>query len=77
MSAVQAAVYDFASELQHDRRVSDATFARAAEHLDHQSLIDLVALCGYYGLIAMVLNVALVPVPEGAPELDEPPAAAR
>jgi len=76
MSAAQAAVYDFARELQRERQVSDATFARAAEHLDRQSLIDLVALCGYYGLIAMVLNVALVPVPAGAPALDDPPAAA-
>jgi len=71
MSEVQAAVYDFASELQRDHRVSDATFARAAEHLDRRSLIDLVGLCGYYALIAMVLNVAQVPVPEGAPELEE------
>jgi 4-carboxymuconolactone decarboxylase len=71
MSEVQAAVYDFASELQRERQVSDATFARAAEHLDRRSLIDLLGLCGYYALIAMVLNVALVPVPEGAPELEE------
>lgn len=76
MSPVQAAVYDFASELQREGRVGDAAFARAAEHLDRQSLIDLVALCGYYGLIAMVLNVALVPVPEGAPELEDPRPAA-
>jgi 4-carboxymuconolactone decarboxylase len=75
MSAAQAAVYDFASELQRDGRVSDSIFARAGEHLDRRSLIDLVALCGYYALIAMVLNVAEVPVPEGAPELDDPPAA--
>ena len=71
MSPVQAAVYDFASELQRERRVSDATFARAGEHLDRRSLMDLVGLCGYYALIAMVLNVAEVPVPEGPPELDE------
>jgi 4-carboxymuconolactone decarboxylase len=76
LSAAQAAVYDFASELHSDGRVSDSTFARAAEHLDRRSLIDLVALCGYYSLIAMVLNVAEVPVPEGAPELADPPPAA-
>jgi 4-carboxymuconolactone decarboxylase len=70
MSPVQAAVYDFASELHRERRVSDATFALAREHLDRRSLMDLVGLCGYYGLIAMVLNVAEVPVPEGAAELE-------
>jgi 4-carboxymuconolactone decarboxylase len=71
MSPMQAAVYDFASELHRERRVSDATFARAAEHLDRRSLMDLVGLCGYYALIAAVLNVAEVPVPEGAPELED------
>lgn len=71
MSPMQAAAYDFASELHRERRVSDATFARAAEQLDRRCLIDLVGLCGYYALIAMVLNVAEVPVPDGQPELSE------
>jgi 4-carboxymuconolactone decarboxylase len=71
MSPMQAAVYDFASELHRERRVSDATFARAAEHLDRRSLMDLVGLCGYYALIAGVLNVAEVPLPEGVPPLPE------
>jgi 4-carboxymuconolactone decarboxylase len=70
MSAVQTAVYEFASELHRERQLSDATFARAAEHLDRRSLMDLVGLCGYYTLIAMVLNVAEVPVPDGEPELE-------
>ena len=49
--------------------MSDATFARAAEHFDRRTLMDLTGLCGYYALIAMVLNVAEVPVPDGKPEL--------
>jgi 4-carboxymuconolactone decarboxylase len=71
MTAVQEAVYDFANELHRERRVSDATFARAVEHLDRRCLMDLVGLCGYYTLIAMVLNVAEVPLPDGAPALAE------
>ena len=71
MSPAQAAVHDFCAELHRERRVSDPTFARAGEHLERRSLMDLVGLCGYYALIAMVLNVAEVPVPEGPPELPE------
>jgi hypothetical protein len=33
--------------------------------------MDLVGLCGYYALIAGVLNVAEVPLPEGVPPLPE------
>ena len=68
MSAAQAAVYDFASELQRAGRVSDATFARAPS-------ISTAAPDRSGGplrllrLIAMVLNVAEVPVPDGKPEL--------
>src|SRR5688572_24221903 len=71
LTPIQAAVYDFVSELHRDHRVSDATFARAAEHFDRRTLMDLTGLCGYYALIAMVLNVAEVPVPEGEPELTD------
>lgn len=71
LTPVQAAVYDLASELHCEHRVSDTTFARAAEHFDRRALMDLTGLCGYYALIAMVLNTAEVPVPEGKPELTD------
>jgi 4-carboxymuconolactone decarboxylase len=29
-----------------------------------RGVIDLTGLCGYYGLLAMVMNVARTPVPE-------------
>ncbi|TCW85204.1 4-carboxymuconolactone decarboxylase [Burkholderia sp. SRS-46] len=51
-----ALVYAFASELYDTRRVSDATFARAEERFGHEVVVNLVALLGYYALVAMTLN---------------------
>ena len=62
----EAIVYEFAVELERNRSVSDATYARARERLGEQGIIDLVGICGYYGLLGMVMNVARTPLPAGA-----------
>ena len=70
MDADQRVVYDFASELHRERSVSDATYAAVVERFGERGLIDLVAACGYYVAVAMTLNVARVPLPDGvAPPL--------
>jgi len=66
MSAEEAVVHDFLQELHENRGVSDATYARAVELFGERGVIDLCGLCGYYSLLAMVLNVARTPLPEGA-----------
>lgn len=58
---IQAAVFDFAVELHLDRRVSDATYAKATDLLGTKSVVDLVGICGYYTLISMTINVFDVP----------------
>jgi 4-carboxymuconolactone decarboxylase len=66
----EAAVYDFISELHEKRGVSDATFERIVKPFGEQGVIDLIALTGYYTLLAMVLNVGQEPLPAGkAPPL--------
>lgn len=60
------AVYAFCSELHANGTVSDATYARITALLGEQGAIDLCAICGHYSLLAMVLNVARTPLPEGA-----------
>ena len=65
LSRVRTAVYDFCIELHEEGRVSEATFERALDVLDRHRLMDLIGLCGYYTLIALVLNVAHMPVPDG------------
>ena len=70
MDADQRLVWSFCTELHRDRGVSDATYAAAAARFGEQGVIDLIAVSGYYVLVAMVLNVSRVPLPEGvAPPL--------
>jgi len=66
MAEDEAAVYDFCGELQRNRSVSDATYARAAKRFGEQGVIDMTGLTGYYTVLAMIMNVARTPLPEGA-----------
>lgn len=61
MSAEEAFVYDFTSELTTHRGVSDATYNECVERLGERGAIDLVGLIGYFALVSMVLNVARTP----------------
>jgi len=62
----EAAVYAFARELLENRRVSDATYARAKDALGPRGLVNLVGILGYYALISMTLVAFEVALPEGA-----------
>ncbi|TDR89677.1 carboxymuconolactone decarboxylase family protein [Enterovirga rhinocerotis] len=66
--ADEQAVYAFASELLRNRVVSQATYDRAVEVLGAKTVVELVGILGYYGLISMTINAFEVPVPEGAKE---------
>ena len=61
----EAAVYDFCMELLRTHGVSDPTYARMAEHLGENGVIDAIGILGYYQLLAMVMNTARTPLPEG------------
>ena len=67
MAGDETVVHDFLQELQRNHQVSDATYDRALELFGERGVIDLCGLCGYYSLLAMVLNVARTPLPEGVP----------
>ena len=69
MDADQRIVYDFSTELHRDKSVSDATYAAVVERFGERGLVDLVAACGYYVAVAMTLNVARVPLPDGVAPL--------
>jgi 4-carboxymuconolactone decarboxylase len=45
-----------ADELHSEARISDATWARLARHLDERQLIELPILVGQYHLVAFALN---------------------
>ena len=68
MRPEEEAIYDFSIELHRTQQVSDATWARAKALFSEAQILDLVATCGFYVLISMVLNVARAGIPG-----DEPP----
>ncbi len=68
------AVYDVCTELHTRHGLSDETFASAVAELGHDGVIELVALVGYYTMVAMTLNAFCVPLPDGvAPPFDDGP----
>jgi 4-carboxymuconolactone decarboxylase len=67
MADDEAIVYDFCLTLHRGETISDKTFDAAVAKLGEQGVVDLIALNGYYDLVAMTLNAANVEVPAGAP----------
>ena len=67
MQPDEEAVYEFSSELHRTQQVGDATWAKAKARFSEQQILDLVATCGFYVLISMVLNVAQAGIPGGEP----------
>ncbi|MEM9620270.1 MAG: carboxymuconolactone decarboxylase family protein [Pseudomonadota bacterium] len=61
-----AAVYQMARELHHQRQLSDATFAQAVAQFGETGVAELVGLCGFYGAVSMTLNAFDVELPSGA-----------
>jgi len=62
MSEDEEIVYDFCSELEHNKSVSDATYDRAVKKFGEQGVVTITALHGCYAMLAGVLNVARTPV---------------
>jgi len=65
MSEDEAIVYEFCTELHNNGGVCDPTYARASTRYGEQAIIDMAALCGYYSMLAMVMNVARTQLPAG------------
>jgi 4-carboxymuconolactone decarboxylase len=62
----QAAVYAFCKDLHATGRASDASFEAVRARFGLDGALELIALSGYYSLMAMVLNTAGLPLPGGA-----------
>lgn len=59
-------LYDLCIELHRTKSVSDATYERALTAFGQDGIVEAVAIEGYYALLAMVMNTARTPLPEGA-----------
>ncbi len=64
-----AIVFDLLDELHRTRQVSEATYAAARDALGETRVVEVVATAGYYTTLAMTMNVAHTPPPDGAPRL--------
>ncbi len=64
LSGEETAAYDFLMELESNRQVGDAAYARALEAFGEEGVVDLTGFAGYYTLLAMVMNVARTPAGE-------------
>jgi 4-carboxymuconolactone decarboxylase len=65
MTPDEAILYEFTTELLHDKRVSDAAFAAAEKRWGKPGVTDIVGLIGYYTFDAMFLNVAKYKAKDG------------
>src|SRR5258706_1094270 len=54
----EAIVYDLLTEIYRDRKVSDATFAKAVGKYHEKGIMDIIGLASYYGNTAMALIVS-------------------
>jgi len=60
----EIAAYELAQELLATREVSDATYAKAKSALGERGVLDIIAVLGYYSLIAMSMKT-FAQKPEG------------
>jgi|SRR5208283_3674397 len=69
MNEDEEIVYDFATELLRNKRVSDRSFDRAEKRFGKKGVVDLTGIAGYYTFLAMQLNAARFEVPKDARKL--------
>jgi 4-carboxymuconolactone decarboxylase len=67
MKPDEQVICDFTTELHDKHGVSDATYKRAVDAFGEKGVADLIAVTGYYVLVAMTVNVDRTPMPGGAP----------
>jgi 4-carboxymuconolactone decarboxylase len=63
----EESIYQFLKELHETKAVGDSTFKAVVDKFGERGVIDLIGLTGYYTMLAMVLNVAQQPLPNGVP----------
>jgi 4-carboxymuconolactone decarboxylase len=66
MSIDEALIYRFCKQAHASGRIDDETFAAARERFGLDGVLELLVLNGYYSTMAMVLNTAGMPLPDGA-----------
>ncbi len=65
MAADEEALHDLLTEVLHNHGVCDDTYGRAVRLFGEQGVIELIAVAGYYAMLAMILNVGRKALPAG------------
>lgn len=74
MSPDESLVHAFCFQVNERGEPDEPTFAAARRRFGLDGVLDLIALCGYYSMLAMVLNSAKLQLPDGAlPPLKDKP----
>ncbi len=63
--ADEAAVYEFAREIQERGQVSEPVYRKVLDRWRALGVVELTALIGYYTMVSMTLNAHEIPLPEG------------
>ncbi len=65
MTDEQRIVHDFVIRTIKFGEPSEAVYAEVASRFGREGVLDLIATCGYYCMLAMLLNTAQIPLPQG------------
>jgi 4-carboxymuconolactone decarboxylase len=65
----EAALYDLATGLYRDKKVTDAVYKAAADRFGEGGVMDIIGIIGYYDLVSMTL----ITMQAGAPNDSVPP----
>lgn len=69
MSADEALVYDFFTQLVNDKDVNDKTYAAAINRFGERTVLDMIATGGYFSFVSLILNAKRHPLPADATPL--------
>jgi 4-carboxymuconolactone decarboxylase len=61
----EAAVYDLATELYRDKKVSDPVYKAALAQFGEKGIMDVIGIIGYYDLVSMTLITMQAAAPNG------------
>ena len=66
LASDEQAVLEFCLALHSEHAVGDALYERLLRLLGEAGVVELCGICGYYAMLAMMLNVARTALPAGA-----------
>jgi 4-carboxymuconolactone decarboxylase len=73
MTADEAAMYDFVTDLLRTRKIGDASFKAFVDRFGEQAMVETIATIGHFTALTILFVADNYPVPKGAPdEVKEP-----